>query len=384
MSSRPAGRWLIIGHYGGHNTGDEAMLAGLIRGAGRDFPGRLVVASRAPVPVTADGAPIDVVPATPYHVLTTLAGSRGVVLGGGTHFQDAYQGARYLRHLRYLARFILVFLVARLLGKRVVLLSMGFGPFLRRPTIWVTKLALRLSHAVTVRDQRSFDEVRPWLPAPKLSLAFDLAALAMAKTSAVPERVERPVTILGLSITSLAYSRARGPWADQDFEERLTAALVTMLRRQHDLSVRIFVIRGGAREADAAQSQRVFEALTQVDPARVRLVPYDADPFATFSRIAECQAFVAMRFHAAVLAYLGRCRLLLLAYHRKVRDLAREVDLPAPACIDLDQQAAVDALERRLCELVGGAVDYKPRLPVAEAVRRAVVNIEVLRVTDSQ
>ena len=380
MSHRQGSKWLVIGHYGGNNTGDEAMLWGLVHGVGLDLSRRLVIATRAKTPIVAsDGRPVELVPATPRHILKALLVSRGVVLGGGSHFQDAYKGARYVRHVRYLARFIAIFLLARLLRKRVLLLAMGFGPFLRRPTAWMTKLALHLSHHVTVRDTKSYQEVGTWVGAEKLSLAFDLAALAPIAPAARSSVPPAGSMILGVSVTSVSHNDASGSEIDSVFEQRLTAALATVLRQESGVQIRIFVIRGGHREADTDKSQRLCDALLAVSPTRVHLVPYNPDPSLTFHKISECHAFLAMRFHSAILAYLAGCRLLLCAYHRKVGDLAQDLGLSGEACIDVFDEKSVLALESRLRRLVNDADDYAAQLSIADAVRRAAVSIDALR-----
>jgi polysaccharide pyruvyl transferase WcaK-like protein len=142
--------------------------------------------------------------------------------------------------------------------------------------------------------------------------------------------------------------------------------------------VRLFVIRGGQREDDFAATARLYRALTAIDPARVEIVPYLDDPRLTLHKLRECGAFIATRFHAGVLAYLAGCRLLLLAYHRKLSDLAHEIGLAAQACVPVAPDITETLLVERIEGLLSEDAGYQPTLPVNTATARARRSIALL------
>jgi polysaccharide pyruvyl transferase WcaK-like protein len=169
-----------------------------------------------------------------------------------------------------------------------------------------------------------------------------------------------------------------GTTAERTFWQRLETSLAAVLAVHQHLRIRIFIFRGGHREDDFARSARLYRALIDVDPARVEIIPYCPDPLRIFRKIQECSTFVATRFHAGVLAYLAGCRLVFLAYHRKLTDLAHDIGLPHRACIPIRADIAETTLRTRIDELVTGAAGYTPTLPVTEAIRQAHRHTDIL------
>ena len=382
VTATPEPKWLVLGHYGGHNTGDDAMLMGLTVTGGPRFWKRMVVVTKDGVlPPYLANTGVRAVRATPGAVISELLRAQGIVVGGGTHFHDDYAGWRYLRHTRYLLWFVGAALLAKVLRKRVLWLSVGFGPFFRAPTKWLTQVGLRLCDHVTVRDSQSYHDVAPWIASTRLELTFDLAALLADCEGGRQEKLshqEKIAHLLGISVTSVQNSKTGGPVVDAVFWDRFSESLATLLVHRQEVRVRLFIIRGGTHDDDAALTDRVYAKLASVDAARVEVLPYNANPTSTLQKISECQAFIATRFHSGILAYLSRCHLLFLAYHRKVLDLAKEIGLSMHACIELRDSVAESELLIKITELLAGDPPYHPTLPVSEAWRRARLNLEVL------
>jgi polysaccharide pyruvyl transferase WcaK-like protein len=272
--------------------------------------------------------------------------------------------------------------LAKLLRNKVVWLSMGFGPFLRRPTRWITKVGVKLCDCVTVRDEISGQEIASWVPAHKLKLTFDLSALLLLCDRLAPRATTAPrekSMILGVSATSVERARTGGPTANDFFWGQMVHALADVFSVSQDLRVRVFVMGTEKRQDDTHISARIHDALSSVDPTRVQLVAYQSNPLDTLVKMAECRAFIATRFHAALLAYLAGCDLFLVAYHRKLNDLANELRLSQQACVPVSSDISEAILRAKIAELIRGAPWSRPRLPVQEAVRRACLNIDVLK-----
>jgi polysaccharide pyruvyl transferase WcaK-like protein len=371
--------WLVVGHYGGHNGGDEAMLAGLLSAAALQRPGTPSIVRKIDrccrlvrVRALENGK---TVPPKLWPILRALSSARGIVLGGGTHFQDDYTTLRWLRHVRYMARFVLLSGVARLLGRRVVWLGMGFGPIHRRTTALLTALGLRFCDAVAVRDASSAAAIRPLVAKQKLTTAFDLAALLAPFPKS--GRPAGGAPLLGISVTSVGKSRGLGEDLDRAFWDRFGRVLGEVVAAGR-ARVRIIVMRGGAREDDGAVSEQLFAALWRSKPDSVELVPFPHDPLELIRQISECDAFIATRFHSLLLAYLAGCRLLAIEYHKKVRDLAEEIGLPSDACIPVAWDASEERLRTGVDRLLHDEQWGHPSLPVSEAVRRANRNLDLL------
>jgi polysaccharide pyruvyl transferase WcaK-like protein len=378
----PSPQWLVLGHYGGHNTGDDAMLMGLTLSGGPQWWKQMVV-------VTKDGAlppylattGVRAIRATLGAVLRALPRVQGLVVGGGTHFHDDYVGWRYLRHARYLLLFVGTALLAKVLRKRVLWLSLGFGPFFRTPTKWLTRIGLRLCDQVTVRDAQSYRDVAPWIAPTRLGLTFDLAALLADGAEGKRGNASHPeksAHMLGISATSVQNSKTGGPVVDAIFWDRFGDSLARLLTQRQDVRVRLFIMRGGTHDDDTALTARVYAKLREINATRVEVIAYEADPTATLHKIGECRAFIATRFHSGILAYLSRCHLLFVTYHRKVRDLANEIGLSPQACIELCDSVTEEELLNRMVALLDGEPAHRPTLPVSEALRRARLNLEIL------
>ena len=146
--------WIVIGNYGAANTGDEAMLAGLLDAVTAETPLSLcVVSKRGAAPEWAASSRAVWIPPQLTRVLPALWTARGLAMGGGTHFHDDYRTTRLVRHWWYLSRIVLVSAAAKAFGKRVVWLGVGVGPLDGAVTRAFARVALRLCDQVTVRDR---------------------------------------------------------------------------------------------------------------------------------------------------------------------------------------------------------------------------------------
>lgn len=376
-------QWLVFGHFGGHNTGDEAMLMGLLKACPLELRERLVVVYMGEISSALGKINVNYIPPKLVPIFIQFIRCKGIILGGGTHFHDDYATIRYIRHFRYMARFVLLTIAAKLLGKRAVWISQGFGPFLRWPSRWLVRLGLAFCDFVTVREKTSKQEIDCWISSNKIELSFDLAALLLSDDH-LSSKLNRSLRsegkqVLGISVTSAEKSKTGGATLGSTFWDRFEHALESIFISNPTLQVRIFVIRGGERESDTEISKNVFIRLTQIDPERVELVPYDSNPENTYIEINGCNAFIATRFHSGVLAYLAGCDLLFIAYHRKLIDLAMEIGLDRKAWMSMTSSASENLIQTRIQELLNNPKSsYQPTLPIKDAVARAHKNIEVL------
>lgn len=374
-------RLLIIGHYGGANTGDEAMLLGLLRGVrAAGWPADIVVAAKesfAPEWVQEFGA--TVIPLAPVAIMRALAQTDLVVFGGGTNFHDDYRGRRYLRHLIAMGRLLGVFTLARLLGCKVAWLSVGLGPFFRSPTRWLARAASRTAQILVARDRNSEMLAGKWLPRRRVRYAFDLAGLVpLEPNSSEDSNLAGKRRVLGVSVKLVAETQSVGPEGD-DFQSLLALTLQDLLREDPELEVKVFPFRGGEVESDIAPSRWLVAELEKVAPARVRLVPYRVDPRAMLNEIAGCTHFIATRYHAAVLAYLAGCRFVVVPYHLKVTEFLKVIGAGEDRIIPYD--ATGEELRRRLSRLLTEAAsspETSGKLTPAAAAGDAVRNIEFL------
>lgn len=368
---------LFIGHFGGSNTGDEAMLAGMLAALGDADRNRVIVLCKQGMEqVVATTHGVTAIAASIGNTLSALRRASDLVLVGGTHFHDDYSAQRYRRHAWYMMRIALVSVAARVLGVRVLWLGVGIGPIHRQLTRFLTRTGLAACDAVTLRDEESVDVVSALAPTRNWKRGFDLAGLLGDENPPRPRASTDP--ILGISVTSVASTAWGTEELDRELWARFSTALETVFRRHTTLCVRLFEIRGGNREADSELTSTLAAILRRVDPARVHSHAYRDDPRATLADISACTHFAATRFHAGVLAYLARCEILLLSYHEKVTALANTVGLPAEAVIALDRLPTSGEFENRLERLLSDDKLFRAALPLSEARRMALVSASPL------
>ena len=370
MSATNGAPWIVIGNYGADNTGDEAMLAGLLDGLGATPHALSIVSKRAVASAWAQEHPVSWLRPAPLRVLTALRTARGLAMAGGTHFHDDYRQPRLVHHWWYLIRIVLLSLAARLLGKQVVWLGVGVGPLRGRPTRLLTRAALSLCHRITVRDGASMEEVCRLDPEADVQVSFDLAAL-MQRPSIRPAP---PRPRLGVSMLALADTREGSVESDRALQDAMVSAVRRLLDAEPVMDVALMTLRGGAREADVTVTRGLWEALAATHPDRVALVPYHDSPYVMFEEIARCSYMLGARYHAGMLAFLAHVPQLVIAYHRKCADLCDEVRMPPEACLSVADVVG-GSLDERLLALVRSPERFLPGVTPGQAslaARRSV------------
>jgi len=369
----------ILGHFGGENTGDEAMLAGLLSELaswGRHGESIKVVTKTGELPCYLSSIPDATgIRLNSTQCLSALIRSRAAILCGGTHYHDDYAARRYLRHLVYLLRLTIFGMLPAVCGGKLVWVGIGVGPLKCRSSRLLTRAAISSSTLVTTRDRDSYDLVQHLAPRHLTVLsAFDLAAL-------LPKPPVSKEKTIGVSVTHRNHA---DPVRDLDWLNALADELVLLLKGKEFEKVKICVIRGGDRESDNAISKRLADMLTERLGApsvnRIELISYMDDPHAMLSVIATCHWFVATRYHSAVLAYMAGCNLTIFGYHRKLISLASEIGLSPKAIVDLNSKNIVGEIAQALRWCAVGNRG-RPSLAPDAARERAMSSIRLLKET---
>lgn len=378
-AAHPPRRILALGHLGGRNLGDEAMFAALrslvsvnlATDRAPDRPVRWLVP--VPDPQNAPAYPdnVQLLPYSARRLLDELRSCDAYLVCGGTSFHDQYQGAAHRRHTRTMAKFIALSAAARILGKPVLLLGIGVGPFSRAGTRALTRVWARLATRIVVRDAASHDFLAAsGLQSPRLTQARDLALLlapALAGGATEARRIA-PVGVRADAPVAMRADAFGEAWADASAGDRSDASIKAQgdalagtrvaapVGAPDTASVLINVMQARAFHGHtpaevAALYDALAQALVRAHPGArfdivavgVGAVDNDIDACAAFGdalrRHAPCaqvttavltdpQAFVARargadivvttRLHAAVLAYLAGARVLAIAYHPKI------------------------------------------------------------------
>lgn len=328
------GKYFILGHFGGFNTGDEAMLGGFLS----------LVPAASPVSIKYKNG-VDVEwrdNVTLFHgsyldFIKSIGPNDMLVLCGGTHFHDDYSFVRLLRHWLYLARINYLFALAKRKGACTLCIGNGFGPIKHAVTRNLTKQFVGLCNAVTVRDRSSSRALA------LLGYMPDLVHPDLAMLLYRPDQQVEKDSIIGVSLTSLSAQSAKAV-PDEQLVKAVADELTVFSRSvKNNVLVRLFVIRSGDRESDAPIMNQLHQQL-QANGVRSEVYAFTNDLNELIQQMLPCRVFLASRFHSAVLGAVTQNRLIILSYHNKLVSLAEEMKMNSRYVVDLQQPDAIHQL----------------------------------------
>ena len=357
-------RILVYGHYGRRNCGDDAMLFCLLRELGRRLPdAAFVIPTRGPCAIPEElRARTQTVPHNAHSIFRAILSCRVLVVAGGTQYQDF--GPRRL--VIAIGKHVLLVTLCRVLRRKVLLAGVGIGPLNTRIGRSLMRLILACTDAVFARDGSTGEVVRDLSASTAVFDGFDLAALLPGASCALvaPGRPSR-ARVLGVSV--LEWGRI---WhSDGELDTLLQAALARELRRllesRRDIQIVLFGFSADKRFGDGRASRALADLVG--NESRVKVLEYAGDPGAWLHEVARCDAFLAMRYHACVFAYLAGLPMAILAYHPKCVDLAQQIGLPAGGVIDPLEVARVGSFPKvdRLFDV--SAREYRALMPLRAA-----------------
>lgn len=354
---------LLIGHFGGENAGDEAILDGtcrLLDAAG--IRTARVVARRAGYrPVLTARCETETVPASAVAVVRATWHASAVVLCGGTHFFDDISLRRRVRHYRYLARYLAVVTLARALGRPVVALGQGVGPLVHPTGRSLARAFFRLVPAGTVRDDGSHAVAREHGAGRDWTCTID-TAFARPRAGRVAEL--GPV----LTLAPVYGSRSAGTGAG-DLAPLWDAFAGGLADVWDDLDlgrIDVLAVRTGKREADAELAAALARRLREVAPASLRLFSGSVDDIV--DNLAGSSIVVCGRYHAFVFALLAGSVPIVLPTHQKLLDTAELVELPDALVV---REATTGAMAKAL--LAAAEIDPLDLAPRVEELRERLV-----------
>lgn len=327
-------KYFILGHFGGFNTGDEAMLGGFLS----LLPKNSVASIKYKNGISVNWSEnVTIFHGSYTEFIANIKPGDTLVLCGGTHFHDDYSPVRLLRHWLYLARINFLFDQAKRKGAHTQCIGNGFGPIKQSFTQYLTRQFIRLCDVVTVRDHSSARALS------RINCTTDLVHPDLATLLYKPGRRVVKQNIIGVSLTSLK-SQSANAISDEVLVRSVAEELTSFSSSvQHKVKIRLFVIRSGERESDAPITNQLHRQL-QTRGVQSEIYEFANDLNDLIEHMLPCRVFLASRFHSAVLGAVTQTRLLILSYHRKLVSLAEEMSIDERYVIDLQQPDALDQL----------------------------------------
>jgi len=357
----------VYGYYGWRNTGDDAMVYILLQELPRLYPNtRFAVLSRTAVlvpPLVKDK--VRFIKLNPLSVLREISRSSAFIIGGGTHIYD-YGITR--RNLRILLRLWLILLLAKAFGNRIYLLGNGIGPLSTKWGKALARLICRLADHITVRDTASYAVLENFGLAERASLGFDLSALLEPEPVASSGTSPQDRQILGISVTPVFEIYQGNKEKDSLLVDLISQGISQEFSQKSPWEVRLFTFKGESRFDDFAITQMLQEKLKPLK--YTRLIPYNPDPRQMLAQVSQCDAFIGMRYHACLFAYLTNVPLLIIDYHPKCQALAEEIKLAESGVISLPEIMEGQFAER-LSYLMRSPDKFRAALSMNTAKTRA-------------
>ncbi len=360
-------RVVISGYYGFRNTGDEAILRSILHALERLGHVEAVVLSGDPALTRLEHGVEAIQRTNLVAIIRALWGSDALVSGGGSLLQDA-TGALSIPY--YLG----VILLARVLGKPVVVYGQGVGPVSNPFYRFLIRVVLDRVETITVRDQGSAAFLRELgvrcppvevtadavfsLPLPagrhgpvrgglepggegrqEIGPEGEPAAGSQAGQGTEPEE-EKGLKLQNgdgegdgtgdwdATASRVVIGVALRSW-EVEFEDRLAAALNILTDRFKARIVFLPMQLPGDREV----SQRVREQMKEPG----RLVTLDSGagtPERVLEALAGIDLLVGMRLHALIFAAIVGVPMVGLCYDPKVTAFLQTLGLPGAVALD--------------------------------------------------
>ena len=257
---------------------------------------------------------------------------------------------------------------AKLFWKRTYLMGIGIGPL---STFWgrfLSKQIYRLAKFISVRDKLSYKILEKMGLKNKVTLSFDLAALLPSLSTSDNLVKKTDMKKLGVSILPFFEIYHHDKEKDILLIHEIAKGLNRWLKRDCQSMIYLFVFKGKSKADDVLITEMLQKELNPL--GRVRLIPYNPDPIQTLSRVAQCDAFVGMRYHSCVFAYLTNTPLLIINYFQKCQALAEDVGLSEHAVISIEE-ILNGKFEKYLQNLQEHPDDFVATLPVDIAKQMA-------------
>lgn len=366
-------RILVHGHLGRGNAGDEAMLQVIIRQLHElisDSTFVIAYGSDTQPPTDLPGSTAHV-PRTFKSILRELRTSDLFVIAGGTHLTCFGKNKR--AKLGGILRQMIPVMIARLLGVKVLMLSVGVGPFNSALAKWLVRLTLNHVHFISVRDSASEAQLEALRYAGPKTRCPDAAFFL--DYPAPPSEPIQPC--LGVSVMPYYLTHMR----DGESDEQLVNAFAEAIRAWLDYfpEGRVVLVPVCAQQgavSDTTMTEPLIRRFANDD--RVSAYPYRGNPDELLNLLGSVTQFVGMRYHSVLLACMAGVSTLNVAYHEKGRVLAHELELPDAAVLTVEDVCGGD-LARIMPQFCREPARFmakrrKPALPIESLLPRDVLN----------
>ncbi|WP_019243136.1 MULTISPECIES: polysaccharide pyruvyl transferase CsaB [Bacillus] len=304
---------VISGFYGLGNTGDEAILESIVDNLrdSLDHPD-ITVFSLSPE-ATAKEHNVKTVYRGWRHdnkgKIKALKDADLLISGGGGLLQDAYPTKFLFGPLPY---YLLIVLLAKLCGTKVMFFSQGIGPV---TSTW-GKILMKLSNLadfITVRDQFSKDYLHKLgIKRPETVVTSDIVFAFKKKED------HACMDSLDLKEHQKLVAVSMRPWFEHTLQFEQTAQILDALIEEKNVTP-VFVPMEGHHDTNA--SQQVMKHMKHADQCVMLGEKFTPNQYLNF--ISQCDLTIGMRLHALIFSTLSGVPHIGLSYDKKVESLLK-------------------------------------------------------------
>lgn len=323
----------LIGYYGRHNLGDDAILDVMLNNFNKIFKNLEVTIE------TADSAEYIKQYFGFYKVnksnsiLFSILKNDLIIFGGGGLLSDAAAN-KWMGLLGMTGEMFL----AKLLGKKVLLIGVGVDT----PHFWQTKVIYKMdgkiADLIAVRDNNSYKILKKLnIKEGKLIKSYDLALLFFEDSNnknqyVAPEeicRLKKP--IIGVNFFDFPKRKIADNSKQKKFDDGMILFINGLIKKYGGSILFLAASRGDYDTKDYLCMKKIFDKIQTGN----KLIYNYENPFKTISFLKKCDYIIAMKLHISVLGYILKKKIIGISYNSKVVNFYEEIGREN-CCIDID------------------------------------------------
>ncbi len=289
----------ISGYYGFDNFGDEIILQILIENLHKFKCKPLITVFSSNPQKTSDLYSVNCVNSFNLNnVINELKTCDILISGGGSLLQD-------VTSCRSLVYYLGIIFLAVLFRKKVVIFAQGIGPIKNRFLAFLTFCLLKKAAFITVRDEKSFNLLK------NNGVAADICADPVWNLD-IPKKEKK--SEIGVQLRT---------WAD--LTDKVLYSLAENISKFYShKKINIYSLQNSL---DLEVCIKFNNFLHKINPDIKTEVKENISNKVIIDEISSLEAFIAMRYHACLIAIKAGVKLLPLSYDIKVEDIAGKFNL---------------------------------------------------------
>lgn len=262
-------------------------------------------------------------------LLRAIANSEFIYCIGAERINDIYYKTAYLS-LEALS-------IYEKMGSKLVHMSLTIGPVFYRSTKRKAVKVLNNSHAIFVRDQKSYDLLTKLsITTPLILNSYDIAILQSPLPN--PENLLNQLGIspgfIGVSAIAWSFRKAHGTARQPEYNKALAETLDYIIEKYHHNIVFTPTVVGDYKTDDVEASMRIYELMKNKD--KVIIIKRLLTPGELAAVFSQCKFSIVTRMHAAILCTAAGCKpIIAINYLYKLREYMKNIDFENYS-IDID------------------------------------------------